>query len=403
MGECPTGGLHGETNDRARDRRERLRGRADPAGSPPPLRDPAGGRADDDRRGRRVPGVEVVDLIHPDRDRYARFFRGADAVLAPRLPAAGHQDDGCLGRGSRRPRDLRRGARQRPHGPERLPERAGRRGAARRGGQLEPCRRLVRARAGPRGPARPGLAGRSAAVRQLLRLARRRTSSSGSSTRRGASAGSSRWCCCASAPPRRVGGGAIAAKLVEQHVARRRPGSRTSSATSARGCPRATSGSWSGARSRPGTSRNADGVPWVVAYGISGNTRAFWSLESARRVLGYARRTTARWCTRRTCAGSSRDLGRAPEEGGSARDVGGQPTRPMRIRRLWRPLLSTFRMRTGGDCPVDERWVPPQAWRSSPAISITGSSHQTGAGARRTGCGGARARQPRCRPARRAG
>lgn len=30
-----------------------------------------------------------------------------------------------------------------------------------------------------------------------------------------------------------------------------------------------------------------DAVPWVVAYGISDNTRAFWSLESARRVLGY--------------------------------------------------------------------------------------------------------------------
>lgn len=31
----------------------------------------------------------------------------------------------------------------------------------------------------------------------------------------------------------------------------------------------------------------AGSVPWVVAYGISDNTRAFWSLESARRVLGY--------------------------------------------------------------------------------------------------------------------
>lgn len=31
-----------------------------------------------------------------------------------------------------------------------------------------------------------------------------------------------------------------------------------------------------------------DEVPWVVAYGISDNTRAFWSLESARRQLGYA-------------------------------------------------------------------------------------------------------------------
>lgn len=27
--------------------------------------------------------------------------------------------------------------------------------------------------------------------------------------------------------------------------------------------------------------------PWVVAYGISDNTRAFWSLDSARRLLGY--------------------------------------------------------------------------------------------------------------------
>lgn len=30
-----------------------------------------------------------------------------------------------------------------------------------------------------------------------------------------------------------------------------------------------------------------NGVPWVVAYGISDNTRAFWSLVSARRQLGY--------------------------------------------------------------------------------------------------------------------
>lgn len=32
---------------------------------------------------------------------------------------------------------------------------------------------------------------------------------------------------------------------------------------------------------------NEHGVPWLVVYGISGNTRAFWSLESARRALGY--------------------------------------------------------------------------------------------------------------------
>ena len=32
---------------------------------------------------------------------------------------------------------------------------------------------------------------------------------------------------------------------------------------------------------------DAHGVPWLVVYGISNNTRAFWSLESARQVLGY--------------------------------------------------------------------------------------------------------------------
>ena len=32
---------------------------------------------------------------------------------------------------------------------------------------------------------------------------------------------------------------------------------------------------------------NEYGVPWQVVYGISDNTRAFWSLASARQVLGY--------------------------------------------------------------------------------------------------------------------
>ena len=32
---------------------------------------------------------------------------------------------------------------------------------------------------------------------------------------------------------------------------------------------------------------NEHGVPWLVVYGISNNTRAFWSLVSARTVLGY--------------------------------------------------------------------------------------------------------------------
>ena len=34
--------------------------------------------------------------------------------------------------------------------------------------------------------------------------------------------------------------------------------------------------------------RNEHGVPWQVVYGISNNTRAFWSLTSARQALGYA-------------------------------------------------------------------------------------------------------------------
>ena len=32
---------------------------------------------------------------------------------------------------------------------------------------------------------------------------------------------------------------------------------------------------------------NEHGVPWHVVYGISNNTRAYWSLVNARRVLGY--------------------------------------------------------------------------------------------------------------------
>ena len=33
--------------------------------------------------------------------------------------------------------------------------------------------------------------------------------------------------------------------------------------------------------------RNEWGVPWQVFYGISGNTRTFWSIASARKVIGY--------------------------------------------------------------------------------------------------------------------
>ncbi len=33
---------------------------------------------------------------------------------------------------------------------------------------------------------------------------------------------------------------------------------------------------------------NEHGVPWHIVYGISNNTRAYWSLVNARRVLGYS-------------------------------------------------------------------------------------------------------------------
>lgn len=36
------------------------------------------------------------------------------------------------------------------------------------------------------------------------------------------------------------------------------------------------------------TIEDEHGVPWQIFYGISNNTRAFWSIANARRVIGYA-------------------------------------------------------------------------------------------------------------------
>ena len=33
--------------------------------------------------------------------------------------------------------------------------------------------------------------------------------------------------------------------------------------------------------------QNEHGIPWQVIYGISNNTRAFWSIANAREVFGY--------------------------------------------------------------------------------------------------------------------
>lgn len=34
--------------------------------------------------------------------------------------------------------------------------------------------------------------------------------------------------------------------------------------------------------------RNADGIPFQIFYGVSNNTRGFWSIANARQVIGYA-------------------------------------------------------------------------------------------------------------------
>ena len=54
------------------------------------------------------------------------------------------------------------------------------------------------------------------------------------------------------------------------------------------------------------------------------------------------------------------------------------------MRRLRAPLLSTFVMRNGPDSPVFERCVPPQAWRSTPSMSMIRSG---AVGRRRRGDG----------------
>ncbi len=41
--------------------------------------------------------------------------------------------------------------------------------------------------------------------------------------------------------------------------------------------------------------RNADGIPFQIFYGISNNTRAFWSIAYAREVIGYAPEDDSEW------------------------------------------------------------------------------------------------------------
>jgi hypothetical protein len=71
------------------------------------------------------------------------------------------------------------------------------------------------------------------------------------------------------------------------------------------------------------------GIPFQIVYGISDNTRAFWSLASARRVLGYAPEDDSELLYAETIR---RLLGNAPGRvgnvaGGAAPNPGGATTR----------------------------------------------------------------------------
>jgi len=62
---------------------------------------------------------------------------------------------------------------------------------------------------------------------------------------------------------------------------------------------------------------DAGGVPFQIVYGISDNTRAFWSLSNARRVLGYAPQDDSELLYAETVA---RLLGASPGRSGTGGD-----------------------------------------------------------------------------------
>src|SRR5262245_32150696 len=240
-----------------------------------------------DRRGRRVPGVEVADLTHPDRDRYARFFRGADAVLHLGYRPPDVKTAGVWGAvpaaietfeaefsNVRMAQNVYRSALD--AGVRRVVAASSNHAAdwyehalvhARRRELVSPVEL----------PLSDNFYGWSKAAYELLGF----VYASGGLGRKlevvllriGA--------------PRDVSGRRYLGKLVERHA-----GPRVSGLVNFK----RDLGAWLSTRDlrqlvrraiETRDVRNADGVPWLVAYGISGNTRAFWSLESARRVLGY--------------------------------------------------------------------------------------------------------------------
>ena len=64
---------------------------------------------------------------------------------------------------------------------------------------------------------------------------------------------------------------------------------------------------------------NEHGIPWQVVYGISNNTRAFWSLwPTPAACWATSQRTTRRSSSPRTSPSSKRALARTPHPAGSA-------------------------------------------------------------------------------------
>jgi nucleoside-diphosphate-sugar epimerase len=241
-----------------------------------------------DRRGRPVPGVVLVDLTHPDRNRYARLFRGVDAVLhlgyrPPEVKTTGvwGADPGALEAFDAELANVRMA-----QNVYRSALDAGvRRVVAASSNHAADWYEHALVHVGRRDlispvdlPLSDNFYGWSKAAYELLGF----VYASGSLGRKlevvllriGA--------------PRDVPGRRYLGKLVEQHVA---PGA------SGRANFKRDLGAWLSTRDLrqlvrraidTREVRNEDGVPWLVVYGISGNTRAFWSLESARRALGYA-------------------------------------------------------------------------------------------------------------------
>jgi NAD+ dependent glucose-6-phosphate dehydrogenase len=241
-----------------------------------------------DRRGRRVPGVVVVDLTNPDRDRYARLFRGVDAVLHLGYRPPGVKTTGVWGAdpGALETLDGELANVRMAQNVYRSALDAGvRRVVAASSNHAADWYEHTLVHAGRRDlvspadlPLSDNFYGWSKAAYELLGF----VYASGSLGRQlevvlvriGA--------------PRDVSGRRYLGKLVEQHVA---PGA------SGRANFKRDLGAWVSARDlrqlvrraiETRDVRNADGVPWLVVYGISANTRAFWSLESARSEVAYA-------------------------------------------------------------------------------------------------------------------